>query len=185
MFWICAPPLSLCACANAVQGACATGGAVAVSHRGGSSGPLEPHLQTRSGVCQSHHIRKSSRSMWNRKKHSELLRAAWERYVDGAFSRSGPARAQIVDAAFSVSLRHRANHSLHFGLVGKSIRSAASSWLSPELVEGAWYEYFLHNQARPPIGMDAASPRQRAHLHGQARLTILAAIPTPATDRCT
>jgi amino acid transporter len=77
--------------------------------------------------------------------HSELLRAAWERYVDVAFREAGrpapklltlpsPYRFVIVPIIrYILDLSEQHPHRRIVVVI-------------PELVEGAWYEYFLHNQ---------------------------------------
>src|ERR1700738_5090061 len=76
--------------------------------------------------------------------HSELLRAAWERYVEGAFREAGypapklltlpsPYRF-IIDPIVQYILQLSEKHPQRRIVV-----------VIPELVEGRWYEYFLHN----------------------------------------
>jgi hypothetical protein len=77
--------------------------------------------------------------------HSELLRAAWERYVEGAFREVGrpapklltlpsPYRFIIVPIIrYILDLSEQHPHRRIVVVI-------------PELVEGRWYEYFLHNQ---------------------------------------
>jgi len=52
----------------------------------------------------------------------------------------------------------------------------------PELVEGRWYEYFLHNQRGRLLEMDAARPRQRAHFSRSAPRTTSPTTPVLATN---
>jgi amino acid transporter len=77
--------------------------------------------------------------------HSELLRAAWELYVEAAFRKMGrplpkllslpsPYRFIIVPIIqYILDLSEKHPHRRIVVVI-------------PELVEGAWYEYFLHNQ---------------------------------------
>jgi amino acid transporter len=77
--------------------------------------------------------------------HSELLKAAWERYIDGAFRESGRPAPQllmlpspyrfVIVPIIQYILQLSEKHPLRRIVV-----------VIPELVEGAWYEYFLHNQ---------------------------------------
>jgi amino acid transporter len=77
--------------------------------------------------------------------HSELLRAAWERYVDIAFRDAGrptpklltlPSPYRFVIVPIIRCILDLSEQHPHRRIVV----------VIPELVEGAWYEYFLHNQ---------------------------------------
>ena len=78
-------------------------------------------------------------------KHSELLREEWERYVVGPFRQAGATQPELralpspyrfvivplVQYILELSEKHKDRHIVV---------------VIPELVEGRWYEYFLHNQ---------------------------------------
>src|SRR6266403_462015 len=77
--------------------------------------------------------------------HSELLRAAWERYVDGAFREAGRPVPKLltVPSPYRFVIVPIIRYILDLSEKHPQRRIVV---VIPELVEGAWYEYFLHNQ---------------------------------------
>jgi hypothetical protein len=77
--------------------------------------------------------------------HSELLRAAWELYVESAFRQKGRPEPKLL---FLPSPYRFIIVPILQYILDLSERHAQRRIVVviPELVEGAWYEYFLHNQ---------------------------------------
>ncbi len=77
--------------------------------------------------------------------HSELLRAAWERYVDGAFREAGRPVPKLLTlpSPYRFVIVPIIRYILDLSEKHPQRRIVV---VIPELVEGAWYEYFLHNQ---------------------------------------
>jgi amino acid transporter len=77
--------------------------------------------------------------------HSELLRAAWERYVEGAFREEGyPApKLLTLPSPYRFIIVPIVQYILQLSEKHPQRRIVV---VIPELVEGRWYEYFLHNQ---------------------------------------
>jgi hypothetical protein len=77
--------------------------------------------------------------------HSELLKAAWERYVEGAFREAGRPVPKLltVPSPYRFVIVPIIRYILDLSEKHPQRRIVV---VIPELVEGAWYEYFLHNQ---------------------------------------
>ncbi len=77
--------------------------------------------------------------------HSELLRDDWEQYVAAPFRRAGlqPPELQTLDSPYRFIIIPLVHH-----IIDLSNRNPSRKIIVviPELVEGRWYEYFLHNQ---------------------------------------
>jgi len=77
--------------------------------------------------------------------HSELLQENWERYVAQPFRAAGkePPKLQMLPSPYRFVIIPIVQFILDL-----SKRDPARSIIVviPELVEGEWYEYFLHNQ---------------------------------------
>src|SRR5256884_8515 len=101
-------------------------------------------------------------------KHSELLKLEWQRYVEPPFREAGhpPPRLVLLPSPYRFVIVPIIQYILDLSAKQPQRRIVV---VIPELVEGHWYEFFLHNQrGRSPLaGMDAAGARQRAHLHRQ------------------
>ena len=77
--------------------------------------------------------------------HSELLKAAWERYVDVAFREAGRPVPKLLTlpSPYRFIIVPIIRYILDLSEQHPRRRIVV---VIPELVEGAWYEYFLHNQ---------------------------------------
>jgi amino acid transporter len=77
--------------------------------------------------------------------HSELLKAAWERYVDVSFREAGRPAPQLLTlpSPYRFVIVPIIQYILQLSEKHPRRRIVV---VIPELVEGAWYEYFLHNQ---------------------------------------
>jgi amino acid transporter len=77
--------------------------------------------------------------------HSELLKAAWERYVEGSFRETGRPAPQLLTlpSPYRFIILPIVQYILQLSEKHPQRRIVV---IIPELVEGAWYEYFLHNQ---------------------------------------
>jgi amino acid transporter len=77
--------------------------------------------------------------------HSELLRAAWERYVEGAFRKAGYPVPKLLTlpSPYRFIIVPIVQYILELSEKHPDRRIVV---VIPELVEGHWYEYFLHNQ---------------------------------------
>ncbi len=79
--------------------------------------------------------------------HSELLREDWERYVDKPFRAASIKRPpKLQNSAFAIPLRDHSRCSVHTRSLRARIPSGNIIVVIPELVEGKWYQYLLHNQ---------------------------------------
>jgi amino acid transporter len=77
--------------------------------------------------------------------HSELLRAAWELYVESAFRQKGRPEPKLLflPSPYRFVIVPIIQYILQLSEKHPQRRIVV---VIPELVEGAWYEYFLHNQ---------------------------------------
>jgi hypothetical protein len=77
--------------------------------------------------------------------HSELLKAEWERYVDVAFRKAGRPVPKLLTlpSPYRFVIVPIIRYILDLSEQHPRRRIVV---VIPELVEGAWYEYFLHNQ---------------------------------------
>src|SRR6266403_4411512 len=77
--------------------------------------------------------------------HSELLRATWERWVDAGFSESGRPTPKLLmlPSPYRFIILPILQYVLDLSEKHPKRRIVV---VIPELVEGRWYEYFLHNQ---------------------------------------
>ena len=77
--------------------------------------------------------------------HSELLKAAWERYVEGSFREKGRPAPKLLTlpSPYRFVIVPVIQYILQLSEKHPRRRIVV---IIPELVEGAWYEYFLHNQ---------------------------------------
>ncbi|HWW18610.1 MAG TPA: APC family permease [Candidatus Saccharimonadales bacterium] len=77
--------------------------------------------------------------------HSELLKAAWERYVEGSFREKGRPTPKLLTlpSPYRFVIVPIIQYILQLSEKHPRRRIVV---IIPELVEGAWYEYFLHNQ---------------------------------------
>jgi amino acid transporter len=77
--------------------------------------------------------------------HSELLRAAWELWVESAFRKIGRPvpRLLFLPSPYRFIIVPTIQYILDLSQKHPQRRIVV---VIPELVEGAWYEYFLHNQ---------------------------------------
>src|SRR6202166_3134871 len=77
--------------------------------------------------------------------HSELLKAAWERYVEIAFHKAGRPEPKLITlpSPYRFIIVPIIRYILDLSEQHPHRRIVV---VIPELVEGAWYEYFLHNQ---------------------------------------
>ncbi|MGC1484402.1 MAG: APC family permease [Candidatus Acidiferrum sp.] len=77
--------------------------------------------------------------------HSELLREDWERYVERPFRESGakPPEFAVLPSPFRFVIIPLVQYILNLSEKHRDRRIVV---VIPELVEGRWYEYFLHNQ---------------------------------------
>jgi amino acid transporter len=77
--------------------------------------------------------------------HSELLRAAWERYVESAFREAGRPAPELLmlPSPYRFIIVPIVQYILQLSEQHPQRRIVV---VIPELVEGRWYEYFLHNQ---------------------------------------
>jgi amino acid transporter len=111
--------------------------------------------------------------------HSELLRAAWERYVEGAFRQAGYPVPKLLTlpSPYRFIIVPIVQYILQLSEKHPDRRIVV---VIPELVEGHWYEYFLHNQrgrllewmllVRGNEGIFTVSaPYYLAYRHGQSR----------------
>ena len=77
--------------------------------------------------------------------HSELLKAAWERYVEAPIRQKGhqPPKLLILPSPYRFIVIPIVQYVLELSAKRPDRRIIV---VIPELVEGHWYEYFLHNQ---------------------------------------
>jgi amino acid transporter len=77
--------------------------------------------------------------------HSELLRDDWNRYIEAPFKTAGatPPQLQMLPSPYRFVLVPLVRYILDLSLKNPDRRIMV---VIPELVEGRWYEYFLHNQ---------------------------------------
>jgi amino acid transporter len=77
--------------------------------------------------------------------HSELLKLEWQRYVEPAFREAGHAPPQLLFVAspYRFVVLPIVQYILQLSQKHPQRRIVV---VIPELVEGAWFEYFLHNQ---------------------------------------
>jgi hypothetical protein len=78
-------------------------------------------------------------------KHSELLKLEWERYVEPPFRAAGhpPPKLIILPSPYRFIIVPIIQYILDLSAKQLQRRIVV---VIPELVEGHWYEYFLHNQ---------------------------------------
>src|SRR6266481_7398983 len=78
-------------------------------------------------------------------KHSELLKLEWERYVEPPFREAGhpPPKLLILPSPYRFIIVPIIQYILDLSTQQPQRRIVV---VIPELVEGHWYEYFLHNQ---------------------------------------
>lgn len=78
-------------------------------------------------------------------KHSELLKLEWERYVEPPFREAGhpPPKLLILPSPYRFIIVPIIQYILDLSAKQPQRRIVV---VIPELVEGHWYEYFLHNQ---------------------------------------
>jgi amino acid transporter len=78
-------------------------------------------------------------------KHSELLKLEWERYVEPPFraARHAPPKLVILPSPYRFIIVPIIQYILDLSAKQPQRRIVV---VIPELVEGHWYEYFLHNQ---------------------------------------
>jgi amino acid transporter len=81
----------------------------------------------------------------NPEEHSELLREDWERYVVEPFRASGdpPPKLEMLPSPYRFVIVPLVQYILDLSMKHPDRRIVV---VIPELVEGRWYEYFLHNQ---------------------------------------
>jgi amino acid transporter len=77
--------------------------------------------------------------------HSELLRDDWNRYIEAPFKTAGatPPQLQMLPSPYRFVIIPMVRYILDLSAKNPDRRIMV---VIPELVEGRWYEYFLHNQ---------------------------------------